>query len=307
MLLSTTAFRRPAPPDHELRTRRETSGDRDDQRLQSHQARPRVRQQELHLQPGARRPARVDGGLGEKGDVPTPQRVGGHLLADREVEAGGRARLPRPLLPRGVRRPGRRLLLLAGSRRVHELHRLRRHQHGLRRADRHGPPPDPPARHRGAEAPLPRTGPQGREGRLPGDHRAGRRLRRRGHPHHGDSRRRRIRHQRLQDLHHQRAPRRLHRARREDRPRGAARRHHPLRRRPARRERREGPRLQRLRRAGEDGDARLRHRRAGLRRRPRPGRAPSSARKARASTTSPGSSRASAWSPPPAPTRGPNG
>ena len=52
--------------------------------------------------------------------------------------------------------------------------------------------------------------------------------------------------------------------------------------------------------AGEDGDARLRHRRARLRGRPRPGRAPCSARRARASTTSPGSSRASGWSPPPA-------
>ena len=150
-------------------------------------------------------------------------------------------------------------------------------------------------------------GPQGREDRLPRDHRAGRRLRRRRHPHHGDPRRRRIRDQRLQDLHHQRPARRLHRPRRQDRPRGAPRRDHPLRRRPARRERREGPRLQRLRRAGEDGDARLRHRRARLRRRPRPGRARCSARTARASTTSPGSSRASAWSPPPAATPGRNG
>ena len=90
-------------------------------------------------------------------------------------------------------------------------------------------------------------------------------------------------------------------------PERAPRRHHPLRRRPARRERREGAGLHRLRRAGEDGDARLRHRRTRLRRRPRPGRAPCSARSARASTTSPGSSRASAWSPPPAPTRAANG
>ena len=201
-----------------------------------------------------------------------PQRVGGHLLADLGDAARRRARLPRPLLPGGVRRPGRRLLLLAGPRRVHELLRLRRHQHGLRGPDRHGPAPDPPARHRGAEGEVPRTGPEGREDRQPRDHRAGRRLRRRRDPHDGAPRRRRIRHQRLQDLHHQRPARRLHRPRLQDRPGRAPRRHHPLRRRPARRERREGPRLHRLGRAGEDGDARLRHRRTRLRRRPRPGR-----------------------------------
>ena len=105
-----------------------------------------------------------------------------------------------------------------------------------------------------------------------GDHRAGRRLRCRRNPHHRDPRRRRVRDQRLEDLHHQRPARRLHRPRLQDRPGRAPCRDHALRRRPARRGRRERPRLQRLRRAGEDGDARLRHRRAGLRRRPRPGR-----------------------------------
>jgi hypothetical protein len=210
--------------------------------------------------------------MGQEGALAPPQRVGGHLLAHRCDEAGGGARLPRPLLPGGVRRPGRRLLLLAGARRMHELLGLGRHQHGLRRADRHGAAADPPARQRGAETALPRSRPEGREDRLPGDHRAGRRLRRRRHPHDRDPRRRRIRDQRLQDLHHQWAPRRLHRPRRQDRPRGAPRRDHPLRRRSARRERREGPRLHRLGRAGEDGHARLRHRRARLRRRSRPGR-----------------------------------
>ena len=107
------------------RTRRETSGDRDDQRLQRDQARPRGRAQALHLHPGARRPARVDAVVGEEGAVAAPQRVGGHLLADLGDEARRRARLPRPLLPGGVRRPGRRLLLLAGPRRVHELLGLR--------------------------------------------------------------------------------------------------------------------------------------------------------------------------------------
>ena len=57
-------------------------------------------------------------------------------------------------------------------------------------------------------------------------------------------------------------------------PSKAPRRDQPARRRPARRERREGPRLQRLAQAREDGDARLRHRRTHLRGRPRPGREP---------------------------------
>ncbi len=97
--------------------------------------------QALPLHRRARGPARVDGGLGEEGDAPPPQRVGGHLLARPGHAARRRARLPRPLLPGGVRRTGRRLLLLAGPRRVHELLGLRRHRHGLRRPDRHGPAP----------------------------------------------------------------------------------------------------------------------------------------------------------------------
>ena len=126
------------------------------------------------------------------------------LLAGRGHAPRRRARLPRPLLPGGVRRAGRRLLLLAGPRRVHELLGLRRHQHGLRGADRHGPAPGPPARHRGAEAALPGPRDQGRADRLPRDHRAGRRLRRRRDPHDRDPRRRRVRDQRLEDVHHQR-------------------------------------------------------------------------------------------------------
>ena len=48
-------------------------------------------------------------------------------------------------------------------------------------------PPVAPARHRGAEAALPGPRDQGREDRLPRDHRAGRRLRRRRDPHHARS------------------------------------------------------------------------------------------------------------------------
>src|ERR1700709_1355777 len=109
-----------AVPPIRNQTRRETSGDRD-QRLQRHQARPCSRAQALHLQPGARRPARVDGVVGEEGAVAPPQRVGGHLLAHLGDAARRRARLPRPLLPRRVRRPGRGLLLLAGPRPGHAL------------------------------------------------------------------------------------------------------------------------------------------------------------------------------------------
>ena len=87
-------------------------------------------------------------------------------------------------------------------------------------------------------------------------------------------------------------------------PSKAPRRDQPAGRRPARRERRDGPRLQRLAQAREDGDARLRHRRTQLRGRAGPGRRTCSARRARASTTSPGSSRASGWSPAPAPSPG---
>ncbi len=55
----------------------------------------------------------------------------------------------------------------------------------------------------------------------PRDHRAGRRLRRRGHPHQGGQGRRRLPDQRLEDVHHQRPARGLHPPRRQDRPREA--------------------------------------------------------------------------------------
>ena len=67
------------------------------------------------------------------------------------------------------------------------------------------------------------------------------------------------------------------------------------------------PRLHRLRRAGEDGDARLRHRPNWPSTTSASPPTRCSGRSARASTTSPGSSRASAWSPPPAATPGPSG
>ena len=101
-------------------------------------------------------------------------------------------------------------------------------------------------------------------------------------------RRRRLRHQRLQDLHHQRPPRRRDRARHQDRPRRRLRRLHAV------------PRADGL--AGRDPreeapearHARLRHGAARLPGRARARDGGARARSARASTTSCGSSRASA-------------
>ena len=137
---------------------------------------------------------------------------------DSVFRAHGRARAARPVLPRGVRRPGRRLLLQPRARRGDGPLEVRRPGDGRRRPHGHGDAADPPVRHRGAEAALPRARDRGREDQLPRDHRARRGLRRRRHPHPRGPRRRRVGDQRREDLHHQRAPRRLHRARREDRP-----------------------------------------------------------------------------------------
>ena len=128
----------------------------------------------------------------------------------------------------------------------------------------------------------------GREDPLPRHHRAGRRLRRRRHQDARGAGRRRVRHQRLEDLHHERPPRRLDRARHEDRPRRRLRRLHALPRADGRARR--DPREE----AREARHARLRHRAARVPGRARAGRPPCSARSARASTTSCGSSRASA-------------
>ena len=101
-----------------------------------------------------------------------------------------------------------------------------------------------------------------REDLVPRDHRARRRQRRVRHQDARRARRRRLGHQRLEDLHHERAPRRLHRARDEDRPGRGLRRLQPVPRRHglARRDPREEAR--------EARDARVRHRAARL-----PGRA----------------------------------
>ena len=126
-----------------------------------------------------------------------------------------------------------------------------------------------------------------REDLLPRHHRARRRLRRGRHQDARRARRRRVGHQRVEDLHHQRAPRRLHRARHEDRPGRRLRRLLAL-------PRGHGPRRRDPREeAREARHARLRHRAARLPGRARARGRAARARRARASTTSCGSSRAS--------------
>ena len=96
---------------------------------------------------------------------------------------------------------------------------------GHRRAHRHRHAADLEVRHRGPEAALPRAGDPRRADRRARDHRAGRRVRRGRHPHVRAQGRRRLRRQRLEDVHHERGARRLRRHRREDdrgrRPPGA--------------------------------------------------------------------------------------
>ncbi len=183
--------------------------------------------------------------------------------------------------------PGRRLPDVDRARRGDGVRQQRRPGDGSRGPHRHGDAPDPQVRLRGAQAALPRARDQGREDLLARHHRAGRRVGRRGDPHARGARRRRVRHQRRQDVHHQRRARRLHRAGDQDRFRRR------LRRLLAVRGRQGLPRLPRVAQARQARDALLRHGGADLRGRPRARPRTCSARRARASTTSCGSSRAS--------------
>ena len=133
---------------------------------------------------GALRAARVDPAVRGRGAAAPRHRVGGRALVPRRgVPEAGRRRLPRPEVPGGVRRPGRRL---RARRRVHRgagRLRLGRHGGGDRRARRDRHAAGVQVRHRGPEAALPRAGDQGRADRRAGHHRAGRGVRRGGHPH----------------------------------------------------------------------------------------------------------------------------
>ena len=134
------------------------------------------------LHRGARGAARVAAVVRREGDPPARARVGGGARVPAlAVQAHGRARLPRHLLSGGVRRPGRRHRARRRVRRGDGALRLRRSGGGDRRPHRDRDAADPQVRHRGAEAALARAGAHGREDRGAGDHRAGRRLGRRGH------------------------------------------------------------------------------------------------------------------------------
>ncbi len=109
------------------------------------------------LHAGAPRPARLDERVGQEGDAPAPERVGGHLLADRGHEARGRPRLPGLCFPEEYGGQGGDYYYSLIRAECLSLLGLGRDQHGLRGPDRHGPPSRPHAGHRGAEAALPRA------------------------------------------------------------------------------------------------------------------------------------------------------
>ena len=172
----------------------------------------------LPVQRGARGASRERRPLRRRRGCPARRRVGGGpRVSARAVQPLRGARLPRPEVPRALRRPGRRPAprrrvdrgALAGG-------RVRR---GRRRPER--PRADRDAarvqlRHLRAARALDRARDQGRARRGARDHRAGCRL---GRGESADLRAkggRRLRRQRRQDLHHQRRTRRLPRLRGED-------------------------------------------------------------------------------------------
>ena len=141
----------------------------------------------------------------------------GARVPARALQPRSRARLPRAQVPGGARRAGRRLRprrrLGRGARRRRGLGRGRRR---ARRAHRDRDAAGLQVRHPRSARALPAPGDRRRADRRARDHRARRRLRRRLDPHRGAQGRRRLRRQRVEDLHHQRRPRRLPRLRRED-------------------------------------------------------------------------------------------
>ena len=245
--------------------------------------------QALHLHRRARTAARVDPQLRDQRARAARRGMGGDDVPRLGLPAHGRARLPRPGQARGIRRAGRRLLHGAGAGRGDHATPTRG---GLAMGMAvHTDMAMPPILAFGTEE-------QKQEWVVPaikgekilclgitepdaGSDVSGIKTR-------AVKRRRRLRDQRLQDLHHQRPPRRRDRARDEDRPGRRLRRLHAVPRADGRARR--DPREE----AGEARHARLRHGAAGLPGRARARRRRCSARSARASTTSCGSSRASA-------------
>ena len=139
------------------------------------EAGPRRQPQALHLHRGARPAAGVDPRVRDEGARAARRGVGGDDVPRLGVHAHGRAGLPRPLVSRGVRRPGRRLLLQPRAGRGDDPLELGRPRDGRGRAHRHGDAAGLQVRHRGAEAGVPRAGHPRREDLLPRHHRARRR------------------------------------------------------------------------------------------------------------------------------------
>ncbi len=230
------------------------------------------------------------------GRAVVPRLGAGRDRPPRAVREGRGRRLPRHGHPRRARRGRRRRLPVQPD--PGRGARLRGHR---RRRAR----PDPPQRH--LPALLPVAGDRGAEGALAAGHRLGRadhrhrhdRARHRlgpgRHDHHRDPRRRPLRRQRVEDLHHQRHQRRPRHHRGEDRPDPAPQGHEPGRARAGHGRLRAGPE------PGEDRPPQPGHRRAGLLRRVRCRSPTCSGRRARASstwcTTCP---RSASRSPPPA-------
>ena len=121
------------------------------------QARLRRQPAALHLHGGARPAARVDPRLRGQGAQAARGGVGADDVPRLRLRADGRAGAARALLPRGVRRPGRRLLLQPRPGRGDDVLGLRRARDGRRGPHGHGDAAGPPVRHGGAEAALPRA------------------------------------------------------------------------------------------------------------------------------------------------------
>ena len=154
--------------------------------------------------PTARGAARVDEGLGAEGVHPTAtsgrRTYWPNSILKRAADLGFLGlSFPEEYGGQGGDYPSTR------SCRRPELLRLRRRSTWASRSTPTWPPADPPARDRGAEAALLCPLDHRRSDRLPRHHRAGRGLGRGRDPHDGAARRRRVRDQRLEDVHHQRA------------------------------------------------------------------------------------------------------
>ena len=145
------------------------------------------------------------------GDRAPRRRVGGgpHLPRPRPLPQAGRRRPARAGVRRGLRGHGGGPHLHPDRRRGDGPHQLRRRADGDGGPDVHGHPGPGPLRLTRAEGAVSRAGDPRRGGDLHRGHRAGRRQRRRRHPHPGRARRRRVGHQRRQALHHERHAGRL--------------------------------------------------------------------------------------------------